>query len=399
MKAGIGTIELFARTIGEALQAMGSYFDPDKIEGLFADLGLQLPDGFIESPAIVSVIGNAKTISNGLGTPLLELTNGLSSGASIDIIKAGVDLISKISPVINSLNSLGDQIKTTGLSFPGLTPAQQNQLQSFSANFSSKFIQLLIIKWFDANYPLFSKVAGLIGIRDFVLVPADPDNLVAPHIPYNINFNHIGLLFSNPGDYFKNVFGFGNSSFDGLTLMSGIKTYLDKPSLLADLDETTGNVQLTTPWFNLSVDKTVNPPELLVYIAMPPDWHIYGNGPLTDTWSLQIDSKGTFPEGTGIKISSDGTVTLIPSSGTAGLSFSFGLQAANANGLSIIGIPGGSGIAAQQATITTGLNISTGSATPSGPFTISLGLKNGSLIIDPSFGRRIYSDIDRRQST
>ncbi len=392
MKTEIGTIELLARTVGEALKGLETRFQGDAAGDLFENLGIQFPPGFLAQGSLASALNGAGTAAAGLSAPLLDLANAIAAGNDIQTSAAGAQVLLKIGLILQKLADVGIQLGSAGAAFPGLTPAQRAQIQSFAGELPGKLTQLLVLDWIETRMPGLPKIAGLTGIRDFAPVHADPDNpLVAPHIPRAFHLNRLGLMLFNPLEYLKVSFGFGRSDFDGLDLFRRIKLSLDSPSLIIDLDETPGNVSLEAPWFRLRVDSSVTPPVIVLEIPMPPDWHIYGGGQLIKPLALQFDARGSFPYGTQIRIAPPLDVSLHPPAGAAKLNLQGGLVLQPTDGpIVLFGVTGGTKLQAQKISINLGL---APTQVQAGQPAISVEVASGNLTIDLSGGDGFISMI------
>ena len=362
----------------------------DSIQGLFENLGVQLPPGMANNAGLASAFTDTTSAASGLAAAIQSLDDAISAGDSASIVSSGLTLLELIAKLLETLPKIATELGNLTTSHPGLTPAEVNFINTLVDALPLRLTEYLLVEWLNMSAPLVPLIAGLIGIRDFIPVTTDNTNSVAaPYVPTSIRFDRLGLLFKDPATYLVDTFEFGAASFDGLDIMQRIQTWFNRPSKLAEFNDDPNGATLGLPWLQLAVDKSVSPPGLVSTISMPPSWQFSLNEPLGGPFSMTLTANGNFPYSTQILLSPKGYLALVPPAGAAPtleLSFSIAAPAAGGQPVILIGQTGSSRLQADQISIGAGLTASWDTATESATVdpSIQMAITGGQLIIDMS---------------
>lgn len=247
---------------------------------------------------------------------------------SLNITLHGAESLDKIATVLSSLATLGSGITAAAQSDATLTPNQKLHIQNLAKELPERLLALMVVDQLVTQMPKFAVVLALLGLLDITTHPGDlTDPISSAYIERAIRLDRLKLLITHPLEHFQALYSFGLPTFDGLDLFLRLKTILDNRYEQARIITEVGQPNvLQAPSFVLAVDQTTNPPGL-VY---PLRFGVTGATSVefvNGDWVLKLQRDGQFGSGAMLKLSPSSQISIVPSWGTATLSFSISLTA------------------------------------------------------------------------
>src|SRR5215471_6380485 len=202
-----GTIETIALELTSLIQPLKGYLAPGNASITLAELG------FVMSPAQETSIAASLTAIVDDTTKLIndskDLVTAIEADNTSDILSKSIGVITSIAHVINDFAGLKTALGGLGLS--GVTPDMIN-------SFPEKLFNFLLVQYLE-------KLAGVNQALSFLGILEQTDHnqgSVDPaHPPFTtstFHFDKIGGWLSHPADQLKDLYKWGDNSFDGKLL-------------------------------------------------------------------------------------------------------------------------------------------------------------------------------------
>lgn len=387
-----GTLETLARQIGQALQPLESSLTSANVIPFFAELGLNFPPQLLQSN-FVNAINTSSAAAGALPNLITQLTNDIESGDASGILTVGVQLIKQISTLISSFSQIGTELGNLSGSLPGVSPAE---VTAFAQNLPLSLLSYALISYLEEQQPAIVGIGNLFGVIDYIPNPGGTgDPVHPPYTTRQLKLSQLGSLFSSPETLLKTLYGWGDTTFNGSSLIPRLSSSL---SLLGNPSQVTATNTLSSPVVSVQANPATSPPGLLMTLSyvIPPAFNL--TLPLTTVWSVNAQVQGTFGVGVTATVTPPVGLALKPPSGTLSgqLQLNFIAQAPDANTpLILVGQTSGSYVGANSVTFGAGLAITwnSGSNTASAEPTVQFGISQGTVLIDMSDADGFLSDV------
>jgi hypothetical protein len=316
-----GTLELLARELGQALAPLADQLAPDQADEFLAELGLRLPPGLSAESALSAALSSAATAAGALPPLVTQLATAIAADDAAQIVAAGLPLLGKAGDVIQALKAIGTQLDSAAAGFPGLSPAEQAVITGFAATLGRRMLDAAIIaRLEDEGGPNIAPSLALVGLFDLTPEPGvDGDRLQPAYVRRTLHLERLGNLLTDPVEYARDLYHWGDPGFDGLALFTALQRLLDEQLRLpADLLLPPGQPPVLEAYtVRLTTNPATNPPGLLADIRFPATRDFEESFTLRGPWKLSVSAKARFDADAQLELAPSGSVALRPKSGTA----------------------------------------------------------------------------------
>jgi hypothetical protein len=368
-----GTIEQLLRHLSEALQPLADELSP----ALLQDIGIGIPAAW--SAQVDSEFAHVSSAARALPAATTELINASASGNAVTIIARSAALGIRIAELAATSVQLADTIRQAANADGTLSAAQKTNFNNRLNNFFLRLSELMAVRMLEKRLPQFAAILDLGGVFSNTVMPGVPgDPTAPPHIRRGLDLARIPKLFQEPAELARELYGWGDTSFDGRDLFVKLRRFLRSYELPAEILEP-GPGQppiLESLIFAAQADTAAAPPGLNFELRLPATFTVSQTFPLVGPWSLLISFQGAYDAGLqGLIETNDFTIK--PQTGPLQITTGASLVAENTSGpMQIIGLPGGTRLEVGRVTagveLTTSLDTGTGTAAVAPVITIAL---------------------------
>lgn len=387
-----GTAELIAREMTLAFKPLETLFASGNIRATLASLGLRLPDSLSAHPAFLNAISDVVTQCTHIPDLVTRLKNAIDNEDLVEAIKLVVEIGTFIANVTQDIETIAQELDSIAGSF---TDVDANQVKQFALDLPLKLGEFLLIYHLEGHYPIFVNVLNLLGLVEYDEVAGSATDLSKPaYLRRSLRLDRIGDMFSNPANYLKQLYQWGDPSFDGKKLIHniykllytvGIPAIYKRPVNPADIPSLTfGFLQLRPA---AGSEKGL---QLVLQAAF--DGGIDLRIPfIQSNWFLQLLGEASLQGGTGISVFPSGKIELIPPSGSVdgklGLYF-LALPPAGQPYFIILGQSGGSRVSCGEIRFGLATSFAWDSAAnkAKGDFAVEASVKDCAIVLDMSKG-------------
>lgn len=368
-----GTIEQLLGQLSKALEPLADELTP----ALLQDIGIGIPAAW--TAQVQSGFTHVSSSARALPPAAQALATSSAGGNAVDIIAKSAALGIRIAELAATSVQLGDSIRQAANADASLSAAQKTHFSDSVDDFFARLTELMVIRSLERQLPQMAAILDLAGFFVKTVEPGIPGDATAPpHVRRELNLNRLVTLFQDPGEYAKELYGWGDPAFNGTALLSKVKVFLQTYEIPAFLIDPGGGQPpiLESILFALQANTSVSPPGLGFELRIPATYEVERPFVLRDPWSLLARFKGSFAAGLRGLIQVD-DFQVQPPTGTVDVTVgAFLVGERPGKALQIIGLPGGTRL--EVAKVTGGLeakatlDIATGTAAVEPIATIAL---------------------------
>jgi len=382
-----GTLEQLAQQIGLALQPLEDELTPQNIVPLLADLGLRFPPALL-TPAFKNSLDTASGAAGALAPILAQLATAIDNDDEATIVSAGLQVIQQVATLIAALEQIGSTLNGMAASLPGMDPTE---VGNFATKLGANLLGYALISYLEGVQPTIVGIANLLGVVDYLPNPGVPNDPVHP--PFTTRRLQLGKLskaLTAPQDALKDLYNWGEASFDAQALLSRVKSSMELFGILPDSEAPPlPGDQLALALLSIKNNPATNPPGLIGSLNYSLPENFTFTLPIGAVWNLDLDLQATLTAGLQIIITPPANVTFAPPSGTLNGSFQANLTAKGQDAqhpLIVFGQAGGSRIQTDSFALGAGLTITWNSAAAKAIVEpqISMAIAGGKVVIDMS---------------
>jgi hypothetical protein len=386
-----GTLQIIGRQLGQALALLEGELADGGLQDLLAELGLRLPTELATADALVTAAESAAAEAAGLGPRLEDLATAVEADDLVAVLAATAQVVEAIAATVAALDALGDALHAVTATATVLSPAQRAQIDAFASILPGRLLDHLVVRRLAEAAPEALAMLDLAGLIDHTPVQAAPgDPLSIAHTRSELHLDRLGQLLSAPADHLRDVYGWGEPTFDGLKLFQRLqRALLATGQVSAILLQPPGEPPALEAYIlGFRVDDTVSPPQIAFSVRFPGTQTFTGTYPLPAPWLIEVVAKGAFVEDLAGRITPPFDVSLTPPTPTATVEADVqaGLVAAPGADdppMVLLGAPGGTRLQAGRVALRAGFAVdwdgATGRAT--GEPTLALELVDGRLVL------------------
>ena len=318
-----GTLETLAKHLGLALGPLESQLTSDNIIPFLAEMGLQFPPNLLQ-PNFKNAVNAGATAAGKLPATLTDLATAVENDDESAMLAKGVQLLQEVSAVILALEQIGTELNNLSGSLPGMNPAE---VATFAANFSGNLLSYLLISYLEGLEPAIAGVANLLGVVDYIPqegTMGDPTH--PPFITRKLQLSKFGKAVSAPKDILKDLYNWGDPSFDAAVLMSRLKSSMGLFGILPDPEAPPLPADsLPLALVSFRGNPASNPPGLIAALTydLPEDFTF--SIPLSETWSLDLSLKANLDAGLEVTVTPPLDIVFSPPTGSVDGTFKIDL--------------------------------------------------------------------------
>lgn len=385
MPGNPGTLELLAKEVGSALAPLQG-LNAGNVAAVLRDLGVQFPPSLTGDAGFMAAVTGTATSASSLVTDMEALIAAITASDDSAILDAGVKVVEDIGSVIETFTALATALNAVPPS-GGLSAAQ---IAAFAASLADDLLAYLIVGYMETAHPVLAGVLMLFGVFDRTLMPgqsADPTQ--PPYIARKLDLANLMDLLGNPAQLLKDTVSWGDPAFNGAALLQRVHDALDGlalPITLVPAAPAPPN-RLTTPFFSLGVDSSINPPGLLLTLTAATASPVDVSLQLSPNWSLTVTASAPLVTGLTVQVRPPGSFTVKPPAGPLSGQILFALQGPSGGSpILLFGQTGASRLEVATVDVGVGVSVTWDAATNTAggePF-LNFGVTGGLLVIDMS---------------
>jgi hypothetical protein len=379
-----GTIEQLLIRLSDALQPLADELSP----ALLQDIGVGIPAAW--TAQVESDFTHVSSAARSLPAATQALITAAAGGNAVVIIARSAELGIRITQVAATATQLANTIQQAVNSDGSLSPAQKTRFNNSVNDLFARLTELMAVRTLERELPRLAAILDLAGVFTSTVIPGIPgDPTAPPHIRRGLGLNRVVKLFQDPNDLAHELYGWGETTFDGREFLNKLRTFLRSYELPAELIEPGAGEPpiLESLIVALQANRSVSPPGLGFELRLPASFEVNQTFPLVGPWSLLTTFEGAFAAGLqGLVQTDDFEVRPIGSLDATAGAFLVAQRASGA--MQIIGLPGGTRLEVAKVTagVRTRVRLSTGSGTAAVNPEISVALERVKLIISLSGG-------------
>ena len=383
-----GTLEVIGREIGQPLRQLEGLLHPEQVFETLAHFGVSFPPELLQHAGFENARKSVSDAARGISPLMADLGAAIDSGDAVGIAAEGLKLLNQIGQVIASFDSLRDAIQAAQPTLPGVTPQQVDDLTN---DFPRKLLDLLLVNQLD-TVPAVGATLTVLGLLDREFHDGDPVDPTKPDFEIvRLRYERLGSLLSSPADHLKNLYGWDNAGFDGETLLQVLQSVVAAMGLPSRYVPPAGPTPAKLEAFaiDVTVDKSISPPGLLIDMEMPMAANVERTVDLPHpAWKLKLTGEIELDIGATMRVAPPLEVSIEPPQDTLEGQVEVQLEGSPQSPFILIGQANGSRLEVGQISAGALLRLEWDSS--SGRATliagVSGGLKNGMLLVDTSNG-------------
>ncbi|MDD5265639.1 MAG: hypothetical protein PHO08_00740 [Methylococcales bacterium] len=366
-----GTVQTIVLQIAGLLDPLQRELAPERARATLAELGIIVTAAQTNSLAgsLQNAVGNTKDLLQ----LAAALTTAIDTENVAEIVTKTVEIIEKIAKAIDAI----DSIKTAVVGLGSVPPATVDKLPE-------RLFNLLMVKALDSAIGIneFLELLNILQREQHNPGSVDPNN--PPFTISTFDFAMVGQWLKSPTDPLRSIYGWGDPSFTGVTLLERLESLLLRLSVPAFFDDLAVPPKLGIGIIDIKAKTDVNPKGLSVALRQN-----INPGPIAVTvqdLKFEINLDFRLPFDTELIIQPDGKFTFIPPALSDVLEG--GLEAkltadrmAAAEGYTIIGDPGGSRLEVRKFLAVIGGHFKSSSGKSEGDLNIGGAVGGGKLLI------------------
>jgi uncharacterized protein DUF6603/galactose oxidase-like protein len=374
------TLDALATELGAALAGVEGALTPANFTLLLTELGVDNPPDLTADTAFARTLGAAATAATALASSVEELVAADDAAARADAAARIVDGIRGFGEALHALAS-DFQRATAGLPDAG-------DLALFAATLVERLVGAAVVGYLDLAHPFLRRVLSLLAIVEMRPVGVQPDD-VPPVVRRVLHLDRLTRLVTDPLGVIREVYGWGDATFDGRLLLASARDVFDVLVPVAtarDADED-GPADLDLFGLFVQVATGAVPPGLeaglFAGVTGPVEFDL---AQLGDNLRVVLSAKGTLAEGLALRLSPPASLELTGGAGAAGVVALdiVGESPDPADPFVIFGAPGGIRLTANRvaAGLTTEFAGSTGTGTATGDLGFHADVTGAELVVD-----------------
>jgi len=382
-----GTLETLAQQLGLALQPLEDELTPTNIIPFLTELGLTFPPALL-TPAFEGALNTAGTSAGALPATLTQLATAIENDDESAIVSAGLQLLQQVASLITALEQIGSTLSSMAASLPGMNAAE---VGAFASNLATNLLGYMLISYLEGVQPTIVGIANLLGVVDYLPNPGIPnDPTHPPFTTRKLQFAKLGKAISSPQDILKDLYNWGDPSFDPTTLLARLKSSMELFGILPDIEAPPlPGDSLALAMFSVTGDSSTNPPGLKASLTYDLPENFTFTLPLGNVWNLDLNLQAKLDAGLQVTVTPPANVKFAPPTGSLNGTFEADLTAKGPDAqhpLILFGQANGSRLQTDQFVIGAGvtLNWDSGSGRAIVEPQVSIAVKGGKVVIDMS---------------
>jgi hypothetical protein len=309
-----GTPEVVARTLSSALEPLADALSAAQAEDLFAALGLRFPPAALTQASVAGPLNVARTAAAALPARRTTLDTAVAGNDATAVVQAGVALLQSVTSLFTALDTLGGAFAAVPpASVPGIDAAA---LADFSANLRRRLLAHALVVYMRPRVPTFAGALALGGVLENVPSRGDVANPARPaYVRRDLHLERLPDLLTNPTGLLRNLYGWGNATFNAQALLDALAGFLENLGQMARVDSPApGQFALRSLFVDIVPDTSRTPNGLTGRLHASVGDGVTRTFPLSARWTASVETKGEFAPETALTIAPPATLVLTPPS-------------------------------------------------------------------------------------
>ncbi|MCP4632623.1 MAG: hypothetical protein GY855_06815 [candidate division Zixibacteria bacterium] len=308
IRADAGTIELIAIQIAQPLIALNDRFKSGETKTIFAEMGVQFPADLDSHGQFSSSLSNMLSILANLPKDISDLIDAINDEDGAQIASSIADILLGIKDGISSFDDLSSALTAYANTKSG---TEQTVFLQFAAQLPEKLLAYSYITLVDENVPVLAKMMELFGIIEQTeknIGSGDP--LKPAYVEKTLHLDRLGSLLTSPGELLKNMYGWGDNSFNETLLLDKIGKLIASANIPILLDNVTDPPLLDMILLEIKPERIAGKPNGISFNlaeSFNQTTHVTGSG-----WNLEIKADVNAPTNSRLVVEPDGNLELIP---------------------------------------------------------------------------------------
>lgn len=212
-----GTADLLAVELARMLSPARERLETGQVPELFHDLGLPLPQGVVEAPAVAAAISDATAALAEVPGKLEVLVTAIKSGDTIQIAAASAELLPLVSRGFDAVRELAVAVKDFVAADTVSDP-----IREVLTELPQRLVEFCAVTYLLEQRPTLGTFLALTGLIDNTPMGADGDR--PAYVSKRIRFDRLEGLLQDPAMMLEHLYQWGSPT-----------TPLDAPLLLGRL--------------------------------------------------------------------------------------------------------------------------------------------------------------------
>lgn len=385
MATRAGTLELIARELGNALAPLEQRLQGGGAVELLAALGVRVPASVASGAPVLGALTAAVARAAALASKLALLTAAIDADDETQIATQGVAVITEAGNLIAALRDLGTALGSAAATAP-ITPAERAALQAALQGIHRRLFDFIVIEYLESKSMPAAEALTLLGLVDKVFVPGDPANAMsAPFVRRELRIDRLSALLSNPADYLKATYRFGQPDFDGRALFVRIREFLEKYDYPVVLIEPPGRPPILEAYLLALEPLLTNPPSLGLKFRFKATEDFEREFAVRDPWRFRLAARARFDAGMDGSIAPPFNVRFTPPASGASLELTADMVAEDGGTpMVLLGQAGGSRLEATKFSAGFAFKAKSEGSSLAGEPVVRAEVRGGRLLIDLS---------------
>jgi hypothetical protein len=255
-----GTLALIAAQVARWFSPVRDQFANGLALDLFAELGTQFPPELLTNSSFKAATANAGTALGSLTGRVDELLSAVEAQNFAQTLQKLDALRSAIQAATTALSGIASALAGVGGSLPGFSATEVN---AFASGLGQRLFEWSVITHVETVTPEIAVLLDLFGVlerSEQQVGSTDPK-----HPQFTSKALHLDKLpraLTSPFGALRDLYGFGEPTFDGVALFARVASALSYAGLPALNEPSAAPPKVDLVFAELSRDTTVSPPGL-----------------------------------------------------------------------------------------------------------------------------------------
>ncbi len=382
-----GTLESIAISLAGLFKPLEEELQAGRVRTLFAELGMEFPPELENQTDFINALKDAVNKVTLLPELVSDLVDALENENTEQILPLGVELFSTIQSLVESIDTVADELSGLAGSLPGISPPE---LGDFADELLPNILDYLIVKNLEGT-------PGFVEAFEFIDVIERQEHTSGSfsYTTRKVKPDQFINFIKSPGDHLRDLYDWGASGFDGVDLLTEAERLLVSSGAPAIFDPTATPPVLDLIYLEASPKTDIDPKG--IKLTLQDKIEVESEEFSLDEWQIKLFLETDMEAGVEVIIQPNGNITFLPVTGElegdGGIEWTAGKE--NGEPYLILGQAGGSRLEARQFSLkaTAGFAWKVSDDQAEGTFNILGEVRDGKLMIDFSQGDGFLAQI------
>jgi len=288
-----GTIDAITRELGLALASLEGVLRPANASQLFAELGVDHPPDLTGDDGVSESLVKAGGLAAVLVPDIDEVAK--AGAGTLQESQAITRLLEDIQLFIAALHEVATELGRATASLPDATALAQ-----FALIFVERLSGAAVVDYLETEHPFLRRIFSLMTIIEIETASAQVNQVSTTVLRKKLHLERLSRLFSDPLSLLGEVYGWGDSTFDGKLLFANLRDVFDVllPIAVARDSDDSGPADLDFFGMLLRAATGTSPPgiEGSLFVDLPAQFDFI-LGQLSDNLRCALQIERAFPAG------------------------------------------------------------------------------------------------------